>query len=76
MIKDYPVEYTLDSGTHVIVNKTGHETYDFELRPTEGEVRHFTYVDDDRPKAEKDELLDFEQLNAVRHFWLLNEDVV
>ena len=74
MLKEYPIGFTLENGTHVIVNKTGPNTYDFTLEPTEGAPRHFTYRDDST-KAEIDETLDFEQLDAVRTFWLKNEDV-
>jgi hypothetical protein len=76
MVKKYPIKFTLESGTHVVVNKNSENTYDFSLTPPEGANRHFTYVEDDRPKAEVDESLDFEQLDAVRTFWLLNEDIV
>jgi hypothetical protein len=74
MVKEYPIAFTLENGTHVVVHKTGPETYDFTLEPTHGAPRHFTYRDD-VPKAEIDETLDFEQLDAVRTFWLKNEDV-
>lgn len=74
MVKEYPIGFTLENGTHVTVNKTGPETYDFKLEPTHGSSRHFTYRDD-RSKAEVDNELDFEQLDAVRTFWLKNEDV-
>jgi hypothetical protein len=75
MVKEYPIGFTLENGTHVIVNKTGPDTYDFTLEPTDRPPRHFTYRDDST-KAEIDETLDFEQLDAVRTFWLKNEDVV
>jgi hypothetical protein len=74
MVKGYPIAFTLENGTHVIVNKTGPETYDFTLEPTDGPSRQFTYRDD-RSKTDVDNELDFEQLDAVRTFWLKNEDV-
>ncbi len=74
MKKHYPLKFTLENGTHVVVNKTGSNTYDFSLTPEKGEDRHFTYVDDDRPKTLVDESLDFDQLNAIRRLWLEDED--
>jgi hypothetical protein len=76
MTESFPLEYTLESGTHVTVNKTGGNTYDFLLKSTEHPVTRFSYVDDGRPKSEWDDTLDFEQLEALRKFWLENEDVV
>lgn len=73
MKKHYPIKFTLENGTHVVVEKTSNDTYDFTLRSEEGE-RHFTYVDDQRSKTEIDESLDFDQLNAVRRLWLEDED--
>ncbi|MCU7550903.1 hypothetical protein OCK74_17415 [Chitinophagaceae bacterium LB-8] len=75
MVKHYPIAFTLESGTHVIVHNTGPETYEFTLEPAHGPSRQFTYRDD-RSKTEVDDELDFEQLDAVRTFWLKNEDVV
>jgi hypothetical protein len=76
MIESYPLEYTLESGTRVTVHKTGGNSYDFSLESTEHAATKFTYVDDGRPKSEWDDVLDFEQLEALRKFWLENEDVV
>lgn len=76
MKKQFPFKFTLDSGTHVVVNRTGDNTYDFDLTPTDGAASHFTYVEDDRPKSDWDDLLEFEQLDALRSFWLEEEDVV
>ena len=73
MSKRYPLKFTLEDGVHVEVNKTGDNTYDFTLRSKEWPDRHFTYVDDDRSKDEIIESLDFDQLNAVRRFWLEQE---
>lgn len=76
MIERFPVEYTLESGTKVTVNKSAANTYYFLLVPSEKSTSDFTYVDDERPKAEWDEKLQFEQLEALRTFWLMNEEVV
>jgi nitrous oxide reductase accessory protein NosL len=76
MIENFPIEYTLESGTRVVVNKTGTDTYDFSLKPLEKSAGNFIYIDDGRPKAEWDESLDFEQLEALRTFWLMNEEVL
>lgn len=74
MSKHYPIEFTLEDGVHVTVKRTGANTYDFTLTPKHGEVRHFTFVED-RPKDEVIASMDFDQLNAVRRFWLEQEDV-
>lgn len=76
MSKHYPITFTLEDGVHVEVNKTGNDTYDFTLTKKEGAPRHFTYIEDDRPKDQIIEGLDFDQLNAVRKFWLERDDVI
>lgn len=76
MIENFPVEFTLESGTKVIVHKRSADTYEFLLKPTEKPGGNFIYVDDGRPKSEWDESLDFEQLEALRSFWLMNEEVL
>lgn len=76
MIENFPAQYTLESGTKVTVHKKGADTYEFILKPVEKVAGNFIYVDDGRPKAEWDEALDFEQLEALRTFWLMNEEVV
>ena len=76
MIESFPVAFTLESGTHVTVSKTAADTYYFSLRPIKKTATEFTYIDDGRPKAAWDESLDFQQLEALRTFWLMNEDVV
>lgn len=76
MSKHYPLKFTLEDGVHVVINKTGSSTYDFTLKRKEGQERHFTFVDDDRPKDEIVESLDFDQLNAVRRFWLEKDDII
>lgn len=72
----YPLKFTLEDGIHVEVNSTGNDTYDFNLTSSDGRGRHFTFVDDDRTMDEKTEPLDFDELNAVRAFWLKRHPVV
>ncbi len=76
MSKAYPIQFILDDGVHVEITKTGSNTYHFTLKRKEGQERHFTLVDDDRPKDQIVESLDFDQLNAVRRFWLEKNDLV
>lgn len=76
MIETFPIEYTLESGTHVTVDKRDDRTFEFKLRPTEEPANGFTYIQDDRSKSEWDDKLEFEQLEALRKFWLKNEDIV
>ena len=76
MSKHYPIKFTLEDGVLVEVNKTESDKYDFTLHGKNG-VRNFTYIDDgDRLKDEDGEVLDFDQLNAVRRFWLEQHDVI
>lgn len=77
MKEHFPLHYTLASGTEVTVEKKGDETYEFILKPHGKEAENFVYVEDGRrSKAEWDEELDFEQLEALRAFWLRHEGVV
>ena len=76
MSKHFPIKFTLEDGVHVEVNKTGDNTFHFILKQKEGPERHFTLLDDDRPKDEIEESLDFDQLNAVRAFWLKKDDIL
>jgi hypothetical protein len=76
MKERYPLEYILDSGTRVTIRKTGGNTYDFLLKPEEKPESRFTYIDDGRKKSEWDDTLEFEQLEALRKFWLENEEIV
>lgn len=76
MAQQYPMEFTLEDSTHVVVTKAGTNAYNFTLNPTEGATKHFTYVEDGRPKAEVEKSLNFDELNALRRFWLETEDVV
>lgn len=70
----YPLKFILEDGVHVEVNKMGNSTYDFTLTRKEATAHHFILVDDDRTKDQIIESLDFDQLNAVRRFWLEKED--
>lgn len=76
MQKDFPLEFTLEDGIHVVVNKTAPNIYDFSLKSDEGPTRHFTVNEDEEFTEEKEKSLDFDQLNALRKFWLetRNED--
>ena len=73
MSTHFPVKFTLEDGVHVEVSKTGNNIYDFTLTPKHGAARHFSFADD-KPKDEVIESLDFDQLNAVRRFWLLHDE--
>ena len=72
----YPLKFTLEDGIHVEVDTSGNDSYDFTLIRKEGTKTHFTFVDDDSSKDEKIETLDFDQLNAVRAFWLKQHSVI
>ena len=76
MSQHYPLEFTLEDGVHVLVNKAETNAYHFTLTPAKGASKQFTYVDDGRSKAEVEESLDFDELNALRRFWLETEDVI
>ena len=76
MIESFPVEFTLESGTNVTVDKMAADTYHFSLKAAKKNATDFTYVEDGRPKSAWDDTLDFQQLEALRTFWLMNEDVV
>jgi hypothetical protein len=75
MDNKFPLYFTLDSGTNVTVADEGAGNYLFTLKPEDGTARQFTYADGAHTKAEWDELADFEQLEALRKFWLEMEDV-
>lgn len=76
MTESFPLHYSLESGTDVTVKKSGNNTFDFILKSIQGTSTGFTYIDDGRPKAEWDDMLDYEQLQALRKFWLETEDIV
>ena len=75
MSAHYPLKFTLEDGVLVEVSKTGESTYDFTLTPPEGAARHFTY-DDNRPKDKIIEEANFDELNAIRRFWLEREEII
>ncbi len=74
MSKHFPLEFTLEDGVHVTINQAGNKIYDFTLTPKEGEARHFTFTDD-KPRQDVINSMDFDQLNAVRRFWLEEENM-
>lgn len=76
MIESFPINFDLESGAKVTVDKRAAQLYDFTILQPGKPARQFTYIDDGRPKAQWDESLDFEQLEALRKFWLMNEDVL
>ena len=76
MTKHFPIEFDLENGSHVMVDKTGSNIFDFTIKPEEGPMRKFTYVDDGKTKTEAEASLEFEQVDALRKFWLETEDLV
>ena len=76
MATHFPLEYTLASGTKVRVVKRDADTYDFLLTPEEDAPHSFTYREGERTKAEWDDVLEFESLDALREFWLKTEDII
>jgi len=76
MTNHFPLEFTLENGTHVSVNNSGSNTFDFTLHPENGSARHFTYVNDGRTKTEAEEPLSFEEVDALRRFWLETTDIL
>ena len=68
----FPFEFNLENGTHVVVNKKDNH-YDFTLRPEKGVESHFSYDNTVTFTSEMEEGLDFDQLNALRRFWLEQE---
>lgn len=75
MKHDYPITYTLESGTEVRVHRSSADIYDFELTTEDGRKDNFTYTEDGRSKDEVEANLDFDQLNALRAFWLKREEI-
>lgn len=69
----YPVKFVLEDGIYVEVNQTSENTYDYTLTPEEGSQRHFTFIEE-IPRDKGIDSLDFDQLNAVRRFWLEQEE--
>lgn len=76
MATQFPMTYTLESGTKVTVQKNEADTYTFTLTPTSGPSNSFTYRENEHTKAEWDRLLEFEQLDALREFWLKAENSI
>lgn len=76
MSAHYPLKYSLEDGIDVTVNRTGDELYEFILQRKDGAASRFVFADDARSKDEKTASLDFDELNAVRAFWLKKHDVV
>ena len=76
MTKHFPLHFTLENGSHVLVNKTGSNAYDFTIKPDEGSTRQFTYVDDGKTRTEAEESLEFEEIDALRRFWLETQDIL
>ena len=74
MSTHYPMHFTLEDGVQVEVNKSGDNLFDFRLTPEHGTELQFT-LDNTKTKDEIDRTLDFDQLNAVRRFWLKLEDI-
>ncbi len=77
MSRHFPLEFTLENGSHVSVVKTGSNVYDFTIKPDDGEgsIRRFTYVDDGKTRTEAEESLEFEEIDALRRFWLETQDI-
>ena len=75
MTNSFPMRFTLENGTHVVVNNTGSNAYEFILQPEDGPNHQFTYVDDGRTKTQVEESLAFEEIDALRQFWLETEDI-
>lgn len=76
MSSQFPMEFTLENGSHVVVEKTGSNVYNFTIKPEEGPASQFTYIDDGKTKTEAEESLNFEQVDALRTFWLETNDLV
>ena len=76
MKKKFPLEFTLVNGTHVTIVKTTSNTYEFDLASEEGKHHRFIYVDDGRTKNEAEQGLNFDELDALRRFWLETEDII
>lgn len=72
----FPMEFTLDSGTRVRITPAEDQSFHFTLLPEHGPERHFVYREGEHSKSEWDEIADFEQLEALRVFWLRTEEVL
>jgi hypothetical protein len=76
MKRHFPLHFTLESGTNVQVSNAEGNIYHFSLTKTNGTSDDFNYVDDNRSRDEIENPLDFDQLNALRAFWLKREHLV
>lgn len=73
MKKHFPLHYTLESGTEVVVtHSTGH-VYNLTLKSKSGAESSFSYNDDEVFTEQMENALTFDQLNALRRFWLEQE---
>ena len=74
--KHYPLKFTLDDGTHVEVNNAGNNQYNFSMTRKGGIASNFSIVNDDRPKEQIEKGLNFDQLDALRRFWLETDNLI
>ena len=74
MSEKFPMKFTLSDGVHVTVNRVNETTHDFTLSDEDGKDSHFKLVEDGKTKDEIEEPLNFDQLNAVRRFWLETDE--
>jgi len=76
MAVHFPLHFTLENGTKVVVHKGDANAYEFSLTPAHGTAQSFTYHAGEHTKAEWDQLLNFDQLDAPREFWLQTGDTI
>ena len=70
MQQHFPMPFTLENGTKVIVNKMSEDTYEFLLTEVDGKTDNFTYTKDNRLKEDVESSLGYHQVDALRTFWL------
>lgn len=73
MKKHFPLHFTLEDDTKVTVTHTADHHYDFSLKSEDGAESRFSYRDDQTFTEEMENDLTFDQLNALRRFWLEQE---
>lgn len=73
MSKKYPLEFTLENETKVVIHHSGGSDYTFTLQHPNGTKSQFLYNAAETFTDEKEKELDFDQLNALRRFWLEQE---
>lgn len=73
MAVEYPFDFKLENGTDVTVKRIDQKNFDFFLKPEDGDERYFRYNDDVEFTSEVEEKLTFDELNALRRFWLERE---